>query len=804
MKSCHQLKQVLAVCVVVLFGFHSQAIAEVQLPDGTVIKNVDFEKHVVGLFGRSGCNLGSCHGSFQGKNGFRLSLFGYEADKDGVSVSREMNGRRIDLVQPDNSLLLLKGMGLIEHAGGRRFSPGSWQHKLIKAWIEQGAPLVKGSGEIKSLEVTPKEIPFHKPGEKIKLKAMVSFADGTTENITSLCEYRTLDDAVAEVDSTGNVTGNRAGDTSIIVAYRGTVVPVRAMVPLEVKPGYKYPSVPEVNYIDKIVFSKLKRLNIEPSSMSGDVEFLRRISIDVIGSLPTPNEIRTFVADKDPNKRSKKVDELLKHPLHAALWATKISDITGNNTDAMEQPQNLRAKKSQMWHDWLRKRVSENVSYDKIVEGVLCATSRDGDTPEEYILKVNKMDEEITKGFVDDYANKSSLDLFWRKQGVVTLDQWGEKTAAAFMGMRLECAQCHKHPFDRWTQVDYRSYANVFSQLAYGTSPEAKKAIDAENAERKKNAMGKNNNQINVVKEVYVANAVAGKGGAGKALVHPETNLPLAPKALGGPEIKMETGVDARRKLFEWLKSPDNPYFARSFVNRVWGHYFGVGIVDPLDDFSIANPPSNPQLLDALAKDFIDSGFDIRKLEKTILLSRVYNLTSVPNETNRFDDNNYSHSFIRPMMAEVVVDVLCAATGMAENFGPDARKDSKAIEVGASRVNSSISYAFRIFGRPPRTAACDCERSMEPALPQKLYLMADTNLQAKIESQGNIIKKILAENQDDQKALEELFLSTLSRFPNDRDKKHFEEYRAKSADRKTAFVDTLWALLNTKEFIFNH
>ena len=803
MKSCYQWKQIFAVCVVVLFGLHGTARAEVQLPDGTVIKTVDFEKHIVGLFGRSGCNLGSCHGSFQGKNGFRLSLFGYEAEKDGISVSREMNGRRIDLNNPDNSLLLLKAMGLTEHAGGRKFSAGSWQHKLIKDWIVQGAPLTKGSGEIKSLDVTPKEIPFNKPGEKINLKVMVSFADGTSENITALSEFRTLDDGVAEVSPSGLVTSNRAGDTSIIVAYRGTVFPVRAMVPLDVKPGYKYPSVPEVNYIDKLVFSKLKRLNIEPSGLSGDAEFLRRITIDVIGTLPSPNDIRAFVADKDTNKRTKKIDELLKHPMHAALWATKLSDITGNNTDAIENPQNLRVKKSQMWHDWLRKRVAENMTYDKIVEGVLCATSRDGESPEDYVVKVNKLDEELTKGFVESYAGKPTLDLFWRKQGAVTLDQWGEKTAAAFMGVRLECAQCHKHPFDRWTQADYRSYANVFTQLAYGASPEAKKLIDAENAERKKNATGTNNNNISIVKEVYLTSVVAGKGGS-KGLTHPETNLPLVPKALGGPEIKMEAGVDARRKLFEWLKTPDNPYFARSFVNRVWGHYFGVGIVDPLDDFSIANPPSNPALLDALAKDFIDSGFDIRKLEKTILLSRVSNLTHVPNETNRLDDNNYSHCFIRPMMAEVVVDVLCAATGMVENFGAEAPKSARAIEVGASRVNSSISYAFRIFGRPPRSAACDCERSMEPALPQKLYLMADTNLQIKVESQGNMIKKILAENSDDQKALEEMFLSTLSRLPNDREKKHFEEYRAKSMDRKTAFVDTLWALLNTKEFIFNH
>ena len=786
--------------VVILFP-NAKAYAEITLPNGTVIPKVDFEKHVVGLFGKVGCNTGSCHGSFQGKNGFRLSLFGYEAERDGFSVAREFNGRRIDLLSPEESMILVKGAGLVEHAGGKKFSKDSWQYNLIKNWIEQGAPVNKGSGAIKSLNVSPEEVVFVRPGQKASIKSVVSFEDGTSEDLTSICEYRSLDDAVAEINPQGEISANRPGDTSIIIGYRGKVVAVRVLVPVPVEPGYNYPKVPENNYIDKIVFQKLKRLNIEPSGISDDFEFLRRITIDTIGTLPKSDEIRAFAEDKSPDKRSRKIEELLKHPMHASLWATKFSDITGNNTDALEQPQNLKSRRSQMWHDWLRKRVSENMPYDKIVEGILTATSRDGNTPEDYMAHVKKIDEQLSKGYESDYASKPSLDLFWRRQGVVTVDQWGEKAAAAFLGVRLECAQCHKHPFDKWTQAEYRAFANIFTNItaAGASSPELKKLMDEENKARRESAA--RNNNVNIVREVYVA---ANGRGSGKSLLHPETNQPLPPKPLGGNEFDHSSGKDIRKDLMEWMRSPENPYFAKSFVNRVWGHYFGVGIVDPVDDFAIANPASNPILLDALAKSFIESGYDLRKLEKAILESRTYQLTFKPNESNRLDDINFSHSYIRPMMAEVVVDVLSVATGVKENFGADAPKDAKAIEVGSSRVNSTVSYAFRIFGRPPRTAACDCERSMEPALPQKLYLMADTNLQAKIESNSNVIKTLLAQNSDDMKAFEELFLSTLGRFPNEKEIKNFKEYREKASDRKTAFTDTLWALLNTKEFIFNH
>ena len=510
------------------------ARADVQIAGGGVVQKVDFERHIMGLFGRMGCNSGSCHGSFQGKGGLRLSLFGYDPEKDYLALTRDLEGRRLNLADPDSSLLLLKATGQVEHGGQKRFGKDTWAYRLFREWIAAGAPWHKGSGDIASVAVNPPEYAFAKPGLTGQLQVEATFSDGSKENITPLCDFRTNDDTVVEVNPLGQIKALQPGDTAVIVSYRGTVTPVRVLAPMEAAADFHYPNVPEVNDLDREVFAKLRRLNMVPSDLSGDAEFLRRVTIDTIGSLPTPKEVRDFLADTRPDKRARKIDELLAHPMHAALWATKFCDITGNNTDALENPQQLRPKLSQMWHDWFRKRVADNMPYDEIVHGVLCATSRDNLSPEEYVKQYTELEDDADKGWTNHYADRPTLDLYWRHQQAVTPDQWGEKTAAAFLGVRVECAQCHKHPFDRWTQVDYRSYANIFASVNFGISPEAKKVFDDENAERKKKSDQKN--QIPPIREVFVG-PFAGKGAA-VAFTHPETNKPLAPKALGGPEIK--------------------------------------------------------------------------------------------------------------------------------------------------------------------------------------------------------------------------------------------------------------------------
>jgi len=773
---------------------------EFTLPGGRKLEKVDFERHVMGVFGRAGCNAAACHGSFQGKGGFRLSLFGYDPEKDYVAVARDRKGRRIDRESPDISLLLTKPSGQDDHGGGVRFAKDSWEYRLLRAWVARGAPRDEGSGRVSELMLPSTEIAFNQAGGEQKVTVTARFEDGTREDVTAFCDFRTNDDTVAEVSNLGVVKAHGPGSTAVIITYRGTVQPVQVLVPAHLPSGFIYPQVPERNYVDREVFVRLGRLNMVPSELCSDGEFLRRVTIDTVGRLPSPDEVRAFLADKDADKRAKKIDELLAHPLHAALWATKFCDITGNDTQSLDRPFSLRSRVSHAWHDWFRKRIHENVAYDEIVHGVLCATSREGMESDAWITHVRKIDDQFLWSHDSDYAERKTLDLYWRRPDPVTAEQWGERTAAAFMGIRLECAQCHKHPFDRWTQADYRSYANVFGAVAVGQSPEAAKFIAAENVERKK--LIHRTIQLHEVHELYLT-------AQPEVLAHPDTGRPLSAKAPGGPEIPFEKGKDMRGTLFEWLRQPDNPYFARAFVNRIWGHYFGVGIVHPVDDFSRANPPSNEKLLDALAKDFIDRKFDIRHMERVILNSRIYQLSSKTNETNKSDRANYAHSYPRTMMAEVVLDVLNSALGVKERWGSGAKEGSQAIELGTSDsglspLRENVMYALRRFGRPPRTSACDCQRATTPSVAQKLFLMTDPGLLKKFDARTGRLQTLLNAEMTDEAVLDELFLGAVSRSPTADERLAFRDYRQKVSDRRVAFTDMLWALINTREFILNH
>ncbi|HVK16895.1 MAG TPA: DUF1553 domain-containing protein [Fimbriiglobus sp.] len=793
-----------AVACVAFADGRAAAADGIGLPGGATLTQVDFERHVMGLLSKAGCNAGSCHGSFQGKNGFRLSLFGYEPTFDHAALTRDNLGRRVDTQRPENSLLLLKATGAVAHDGGMRFGKGSWTYEVFREWIAGGAAHTPGSGEIAELRVTPPDFAVVKDGSSLQVKVTATFADGSAEDVTPFCDFKVSDDAVAAVSTTGFVEARKPGDVGLTVLYRGAVRAVRVLVPA---PGQvTFPAAP-ANTIDREVLTKLKLLNMAPSGPSSDLEFLRRVTIDTLGVLPTPEEAREFLADDSPGKRTKKIDELLKHPLHAALWATKLSDVTGNNTDALEVPQQMRTRRSQMWHDWLRKRVAENQPYDQLARDILTATSRDGLDADEWLAFVNKTDARMAKGGFDTgYEDKQTLDLFWRRQQQVPVEQWGEKVAAAFLGVRLECAQCHKHPTDRWTQDDYWGFANLFAgvmqQNNQFSAPDVRKLATAENQERREKNEGRNNNQITLVREMYF-------GGPNNRPINLRpimgTNRIVQPKALGGPTLPHNAGRDTRAKLWEWMHDPDNPFFARSFVNRVWAHYLGVGLVNPVDDFSQANPPTNPRLLDALATEFVASGYDVRKLERAILTSQTYQRTSRPNDSNQFDKNNFARSYVRPLMAEQVVDVLNAAVGVDEPFGNEAPAGTKMTEVGASRLNNgNLSYVLRIFGRPPRTTACDCERAMEPALPQTLFRMTDPALMQKLRAPANRATKLARAKTSDDKAVEELFLATLTRLPTAKEKDEALGFLKAGKNKTEALQDVLWALINTREFILNH
>jgi hypothetical protein len=789
-----------AACVLV----PSAAQAQVALPTGGTVKEVDFERHVMGLLSKVGCNAGSCHGSFQGKNGFRLSLFGYEPSMDFAGLTRDNLGRRVNVLKPDESLILLKATGQMAHEGSMRFGKDGWVYNTFRAWIKNGAKWTPGSGKIEKLEVSPSDFALLADDKPVQVKVSATFADGSTEDITPFCDFKITDDAVASLSPLGLLTPRQPGDAGLTVLYRGSVQAIRVLVPATARPG-GFPTAPEVNYIDREVFSKLKMMNMAPSDLASDATFIRRVYIDTIAQLPPPEDVREFLADTDPKKREKLIDKLLAHPLHAAVWATKLSDVTGNNTQALEQPANAQARRSQMWHDWLRKRVADNVPYDQIVRDILTATSLDGQNPEDWIAFVKMIDEQAEKNLRTDYPEKKTLDLFWRRQAQVPVEQWGEKVAAAFLGVRLECAQCHKHPTDRWTQDEYWAFANIFAPVMFQqnqfSTPDTRKAATDENTRRQQENKGKQPNQFATVRELFIA-----PNPTNRMRPNPATNRAPAPKTLGGPAIAVRAGEDPRVKLADWVTAPDNPYFARSFVNRVWAHYFGVGLVNPVDDFSLANPPTNARLLDALAKDFAESGFDIRRLERTILLSRTYQLDYAPNATNKFDKNNFSHAYIRPLMAEQVVDVLNSALGVDEVFAAadGAPAGAKMVEVGSSRLAGNLAYVLRIFGRPPRTTACDCERAAEPALPQTLFRMTDPTLLPKFTAGTGRAAKLAKSKLTNAEIVDELFLAALARFPKADEKDDAVKHLAEAKSKQDAIIDVLWALVNTREFILNH
>ncbi len=769
----------------------------VRLPDGVEIAVVDFDRHVAGLFGRLGCNTGACHGSFQGRGGLSLSLFGHDPALDFRSLTRDAMGRRVAPLDPDRSLLLLKATGRIPHEGGRRFAVDSWEYRVIRAWIAGGARRDAGASPAEAIEIRPRAVVFARPGETAGLSVVARFADGTESDVTPFCDLRVKDDSVAEVLRPGDgVRGLRPGETALIASYRGLLASTLVTVPTGRR--VVIPEAPASGLVDREVDARLRILGISPAGPASDAEFLRRASLDVIGGLPPPEEVRAFLDDRSPDKRSRKVDALLAHPMHAALWATRYLDITGCDVDSMEKPDELRPRRASMWHDWFRERFAQNRPYDEMARGLLCATSRDGKDVEAWIGEEATRMLAAKAGSGTDYASKPGLDLFWRRYSndeYFPIEQMAERTAVALMGVRLECAQCHKHPFDRWTQSDYRAYANVFAKVRFGHSPAGLAATARLLGERRKADPGGTLAPIPRLQEVYEADRPS------RRLADPSTGRPLPPKAPGGPEIA-EAG-DPRAALFDWLKRPDNPYFAPSFVNRAWAAYFGAGLVDPVDGFSTANPPANAPLLAALSADFVAQGFDIRRLERMILTSRAYGRSSGAAGGAPEGRETPAVATPRALMAEVLVDALNDALGVPGDFGADAPRGARAIEVASNSVASAeLARAFRIFGRPRRAAICDCERPKQPAVPQALFLMTDAGLLAKI--RDGRLKGLLESDRRDAEVVEELFLASLSRRPSLDELDAALEHLRGRADRPAAMADVLWALINTREFVLNH
>ncbi len=709
----------------------------------------DFQRHVLPLMGRLGCNTRSCHGSFQGRGGFRLSLFGYDFKADHEALLAKDTGR-VDLETPEISKILQKPTLGIPHKGGKRMEENSWAYRMFTRWIEHGAKSVTNNVRFARLDVSPSEIVFNGEGKTIPLKVVAHWADGTAEDVTCISRFRTNDESVAEISESGIVTSKGKGDTHIVAFYDNGVAVAQVLFPVSDKTGPKYPEVPTPTKIDTLVVAKLRKLGIVPSAISNDGEFLRRVSLDLTGTLPNPSEIEAFLADTSPSKRAAKINELLARPTYAAWWATKLCDITGDNPKQFAGNV-LNEQLAAQWYSWIERRVRENMPYDKLVAGIVLATSKKpGQSYEDFI-------KEQSSYFRDDkpadYSARETMPHYWSRKMMQPEDR-ALAFSYAFLGVRLECAQCHKHPFDQWTQDDFKSFTAFFTPVRFGVSPTSREKNVALRKElgldklmggmlqRELGKLAKEGKEV-PWQEVFVnpGNRPAPAKKKQQAKQKDVVATVIHPKLLGGKEVNLAMVTDPRTPVMDWMRSKDNPYFAKAFVNRVWANDFGRGIVNPPDDMNQANPPGNAALLDYLAKGFIEHKFDMKWVHREIMLSDTYQRSWKTNDTNHLDEKNFSRAVLRRLPAEVLIDAAQAATATSKDlagFSTTAGLAERAIgpKGGAAlarRGPNGGDFASKVFGRSPRDTNCDCSSSNEPNLLQSIYLQNDQEMLASID-----------------------------------------------------------------------
>ncbi len=751
---------------VMLWGVASVATAAdvIRPADERFAKATDevpsFQRHVLPLMGRLGCNGRACHGSFQGQGGFRLSLFGYDfkIDHDALLKGEQP---RVDLKNIAASLLLDKPSSDEQdyHGGGKRMDRKSWQYRLMHRWIEAGAAPTDQEKDphFVRLEVTPLEIVFGKVNEKAKLHVLSHWSDGTVEDVTPLCRFSTNDDAVAKVDLNGQITVVGKGDTHIVAYYDNGVVPVSVLLPVSDQVGPKYPRVPTPTKVDELVVNKLKKLGVMPSDLSSDAEFLRRVTIDITGQLPTAEEVSAFLADSSKNKRSAKIDELLERPAYAAWWATKFSDLLGNSENQLRFNDGVPNNISEQWYRWTYARLRENMHYDDLIERIVLAKgrSKEDQSYEDYCREM--------LGFATEKADASDRDTmphFWARRNLRKPSEKALSFSYALLGVRLQCAECHKHPFDQWSQQDFNQFTAFFNRVNYGTvDPRDRKDYErireeaglnvktTSMADRRKLATEAiKAGKLIPIDEVYITPAKNSSASSRKdkdKTVRIDASRVITPKVLGGEAVVEDTIDDPREPLMQWLRQKDNPYFAKALVNRIWAHYFNVGIVEPADDMNLANAPSNKELLEWLAEQFIEHDYDLKWLHKTITSSRTYQLTWKTNDTNEHDLRNYSHAVPRRLPAEAMLDAVTGATAGKSELDKRAATPVELCSVGLGKGytqrNTGAGYALNVFGKPKRETPCDCERSNEPSLLQTVYLRNDQEMFKLIERSNGFV-----------------------------------------------------------------
>lgn len=693
---------------------------------------ISFKLDVMPIFMKSGCNTGSCHGAARGKDGFRLSLFGFDADGDHYRLTRELSGRRVDLAVPASSLVVEKSIGAVPHTGGKRFAPESELYKDLVEWITMGCPNDPATIPVcTSLEIYPQQAVLDGEGATQQVTVLAKYSDGTDRDVTGQALFLSNNDNSASINENGLVTAGKRGEAFVMARFATHTVGSQYIV-LPKGLQFTFPQTTPTNYVDELVNAKLKKLRIAPSGVCGDETFLRRIYLDLTGALPTPEEYAAFMASADPEKRNKVIDELVNRKEFTELWVQYWAEWLMVRTTNQ-----ISYKSMLLYYTWLADQVGKNVPLDKMVQDLLGANGGTFKVP--------------------------ATNYYQNERDTLKVS---ENVAQVFMGMRIQCAQCHNHPFDRWTQDDYYSFAAFFSQIGRKGSED--------------------------YREIIVFNSGGGE------VAHPVGGRRMAPKFLGGesPDVN---GKDRRVIMAKWLASPQNPYFAKNFANRVWAHFFGLGIIDPVDDVRISNPASNPELLDAIAKRFTETNYDFKQLVREICRSQAYQRSTERNESNMADEKNFAHANLRRIRAESLLDCITQVTGTKDKF-PGLPLGARAVQIANGATST---YFLTTFGRAQRDTVCSCEVKMEPTLSQALHLLNGETVNQKIQA-GGLIDKWLAEKLEPPVIIERMYVAALSRKPTPQEAEGFKAQLGAGSNVKQTLEDLFWALLNSREFIFNH
>lgn len=715
---------------------------------------VSFNNEVMAVLAKAGCNAGSCHGNLSGKGGLKLSLWGERPEEDFVTLTRDQFSRRVDPVNPDNSLMLRKALGEIAHEGGQRMSRESKEHRILREWIAAGMPAdPEGARRVVDLEVTPTEKVLIAPDDSVQLQATITFADGTERDVTDLAVYE-ASNLLVEISDEGLVETTGPGQATVQVRYLEHRRPVRLTFVPE-RPDFSWAEPSAANFIDEHVNAQLRTLRMNPSKPADDATFVRRIYMDLVGVPPTAEEARAFVKDDKPDKRERLIDTLLEKPEFNDHWALMWADLLRNEENVLDR------KGVQHLHGWIRQAIADEMPMDEFVRQIVTARgSTYADPPTNFYRAVRE-------------PNKRA-----------------EAVAQVFLGTRMQCAQCHNHPFEQWTQDDYYGFAANFARIKY--------------------AILENDRLDSLDKNQFVGEQIVYQAREGEVR-DPRDNQPVKPRFLGAGSNVADGEQDRLAALGDWLTSPDNRQFARVMANRIWHRVMGRGIVDPIDDFSTTNPPTNPALLEALTDELIDSGYDLRHMVRLIASSRTYQRSSKPNDTNADDQRHFSRAIVRRYSAEQLLDAMSVATGSPMRF------NGFPIEMRAAEM-PGVNFVFRnrkpgpgdrflrMFGKPERLLVCECERTDDPTLEQVFELTGGPAVTGMLQRDDNHLARWLAdENRDDAAIIEQLYWSVLSRPPNETERKAMAEHVAdRPENRREAFEDIAWALLNAKTFLLRH